>query len=132
MRIRHHASLKNWEFRIKNWELGIMIFKREIIEAYEEGDNLVVTQGQDISEHLRLTRELREHDDQHGISPSREFQHVASMPVIVADILQQQRPGIFEDRQEFDRWLASEDARPFRVARLAPAINGKGIQIIVK
>lgn len=111
-----------------------MIFAKEpqILAAWEEGDNFHVVQGQDITGHLEMCHELREHDEQNGMSQGRQFQHVASFPEIVATILSQEQPEVLQDGKALQKWLKTDIGKQFRTSKDAKPIKGDGLQVIVK
>ncbi len=104
----------------------------KIVEAREEGGNLIVVQGEDISEHLRMCQELRDHDEQNGMSEGRAFQHIASVPEVVAAVLSKTQPEVLLDGKELRKWLKTDVGKEFRTSRDAKPIKGDGLQVIVK
>lgn len=111
-----------------------MIFAKEprIISAVERGDKFTVVQGQDIGDHLAMCRDLRNHDPANGMSADRQFQHVASFPEIVLDILHSERPEVLHDANALRKWLATDEGKLFRTNRDAEPTKGTGLQVIVK
>ena len=112
-----------------------MIFAKadsEIIDAEETADHLIVTHGQDIGDHLQMCHQLREHDTQNGISGLRHFQHVASLPDIVAMMLEKEKPEVMRDAKALSKWLKTDEGKLFRVSRDAKPVKGDGLQVIIR
>jgi hypothetical protein len=109
-----------------------MIFSAEMLEVEETSNQMKFLHGQEIGPHLAMCHELREYDEQNGMSGERQFQHVASLPEIVVMKLIMERPEVFRDGIEMSKWLRTEEARPFRVARDARPIKGDGLQLIIR
>lgn len=109
-----------------------MIFNAEMLGIEQDAKYSYFKYGQDIGPHLDMVNELREYDEKNGMSDLRQFQHVASIPEIVAQRLLTERPEVFRDSKELHKWLQSDWGKPFKVARDPKPIRGDGLQVIIK
>ena len=109
-----------------------MIFQAEMLEAEETSKHLKVLYGQEIGPHFDMCNQLRLHDEQNGMSRERHYQHLASIPEIAVMVLMQERPEVFRDSKEFEKWLKTDVGKEFRVSRDAKPVKGDGLQVIVR
>ena len=104
----------------------------ELVEVTETGEEIKFLWGQDIAWHRRMCKELRDHDEQNGMSNERHFQHVASMDEITYGVLLTTQPEVLRDSKELHKWLQTDVGRECRVSRDAKPIRGDGLQLIIK
>ena len=109
----------------------LFIKQPQIIEAWEDGDKFGVTQIQDVGPTLKLCHDLREHGETKGWTVLRTMKMVAQFPEIVELDLRKNRPEVFRDQKELDKWLAT-DGKVWKVAPDAPPIKGDGLQVNVR
>lgn len=104
----------------------------QLLEIEETSDLVKYRWGMDTYEHRKMCYELREHDEQNGMSKERTMQHIASMNEITCMILLNTRPEVFRDAKEMHKWLATDAGKECRVSRDARPIRGDGLQVIIR
>lgn len=104
----------------------------ELIEIDEGPKIIKYVWGQDVAWHREMCKELREHDEQNGMSKERTLQHVASMDEITYGILLTTQPEVLQDSKALHRWLHTDVGKECRVSRDAKPIRGDGLQLIIR
>jgi hypothetical protein len=104
----------------------------QLVEIEETSEHIKWRWGMDRHDHLEMCYQLREHDEQNGMSKERTMQHIASMDEITCMILLNTRPEVFRDAKEMHKWLATPEGKECRVSRDARPIKGNGLQLIIR
>jgi len=104
----------------------------ELVEIEETSELLKFRWGLDRGPHLNMCYQLREHDEQNGMSKGRTLQHIASMDELTCMILLNTRPEVFKDAKEMHKWLQTPEGKECRVSRDAKPIKGDSLQLIIR
>lgn len=104
----------------------------ELLEIETTKDHVKWLWGGDRYDHLYMCQQLREHDEQNGMSKERTMQHLAAMDEHMETILLNTRPEVFKDSNELKKWLKTDVGKLHRVSRDARPIRGDGLQVIIR
>jgi hypothetical protein len=91
---------------------GLVTRLAEVADTRE----LVFREEQEVEHHLEVAKHYRNWHPRNGYNLSRTRKYVATIPVIVVNMLIRRGMNPFVDTAAFKKWLNSDEAKPWRTS----------------